>query len=229
MTPRHAERPLRRSRRNTREQKRRYLVYVEGSNTERIYLQGVRRQLRGQPITIEIGNTYGEPVGLVRAAAKHKRRMDTDPAARFDEVWCVLDVEAPQPAPGLDQALTEARREGIRCALSNPCFELWLILHFRDHHSDLTSSQAQRELAGLLPGYDPAKGKAFNYESVRDAVFEASARAQRLAVRHDCQPDRCRHNPCTTVAHLLTALGAVPPPGAVPPQRRPPSRNHHPR
>ena len=206
MTSRHRESSLRRGRRNTREQRQRFLIYVEGAKTEEIYLRGLRRELRGSPVQIEIGPEHGEPLGLVRAAAKHAAQAAADPDERFDQVWCVMDVEAPRPAPGLAEALRQARRENIHCALSNPCFELWLILHFRQRPAYLTTEQAQRELRDLLPGYD-LDGKAYPYGLVRDRRAQAAEHARALADRHTCTGADCRRNPCTTVTRLLAALG----------------------
>ena len=34
--------------------------------------------------------------------------------------------------PGISDAKQMARASGIKLAISNPCFELWLLLHFRE-------------------------------------------------------------------------------------------------
>ncbi|MGW2515154.1 RloB family protein [Streptomyces scopuliridis] len=207
MTPRRAERSLKRGKKNSREPYRRFLIYCEGKNTERIYLRGLRGELRGQPVTIEVGPKFGEPLALVRAADKHAKRLAADPDERFDHVWCVIDAEAPVAHPGLSEALREARSAGIDCVISNPCFELWLILHFRDHSGYLTSKQAQTSLAALLPGYDPDDGKSFTYERVQALRDTARKRALAGHQRHMSSGQRCETNPCTTMGDLLAALG----------------------
>ncbi|MCG6495060.1 RloB family protein [Kitasatospora sp. A2-31] len=190
---------------NTREQERRFLVYCEGEVTEKIYLRGLVRDLRGKPISLKIGNSHGEPWLLVSSAIAHAARADEP----FDEVWCVLDVEAPQQAPSLARALKLARESGVKCALSSPCFEVWLLLHFGRGRSYLASHQAAKELAKVLRGYDP-KGKAFDFEDVRMLTAEARRAALDLHDRHE-QPGRqiecwCVSNPCTSVGSLLDAL-----------------------
>jgi hypothetical protein len=56
--------------------------------------------------------------------------------------------------PRLDEARVQAHDNDIRVAISNPCFELWLVLHFRSQNAYLTC-QAAKDLAGsLLTGYD---------------------------------------------------------------------------
>ncbi|MGW2542866.1 RloB family protein [Kitasatospora sp. NPDC001574] len=190
---------------NTREQERRFLVYCEGEVTEKIYLRGLVKDLRSKPISLKIGNTHGEPWSLVNSAIAHAARADES----FDEVWRVLDVEAPQQAPSLDRALRLAREKGVKCALSSPCFELWLLLHFDRGRAYLQSHQAARELAKVLKGYDP-KRKEFAFDDVRGLTVKARAAALDLHARHE-QPDGqiecwCVSNPCTSVGGLLDAL-----------------------
>lgn len=50
-------------------------------------------------VTIEVGKEHGEPYGLALAAQKRKSSAPTrrrDQGTEYDEVWCVIDVEAPQ-------------------------------------------------------------------------------------------------------------------------------------
>jgi hypothetical protein len=54
---------------------------------------------------------------------------------RGDEFWVLLDTDhwvKPNHIAGLQQALLEARQAGFLIAISNPCFELWLLLHHED-------------------------------------------------------------------------------------------------
>ncbi|MGH3940412.1 MAG: RloB family protein, partial [Pseudonocardiaceae bacterium] len=57
--------------------------------------------------------------------------------------WCVFDVEWPKNHPNLKQAIQLARDHNIRLAISNPCFELWLILHFEDQTAFLNTDEAE--------------------------------------------------------------------------------------
>ncbi|MFG2921818.1 RloB family protein [Streptomyces sp. NPDC048305] len=47
----------------------------------------------------------------------------------YGDVWCVIDVEAPRPHAGQDEALALAQRLGVKAVLTSPCFELWILLH----------------------------------------------------------------------------------------------------
>ena len=45
----------------------------------------------------------------------------------FDQLWLVLDVDRWKD---LETTVRDARRRGVRTAVSNPCVEVWSILHF---------------------------------------------------------------------------------------------------
>ncbi|NMO37963.1 RloB domain-containing protein [Streptomyces sp. GMY01] len=162
---------------------RRVLIYCEGECTERHYLTGLRSELSGLPVQVEVGPEHGVPTALVRAAVKHKERAPRSRQDRFtayDEVWCVMDVEAPRPHPDLGPALTVARRNGIKVALSNPCFELWLLLHFREVRGYNTSDAAQRLLEQHEAcGYRRDR-KHLDFAPFRSAHPMAAARARAL-------------------------------------------------
>ncbi len=207
MKSRSGERPLRRAQ-GTRNENERVLIYCEGRNTEDIYLKGIRRELRDRPIEIVIGPSDGEPSMLVQDAVKHRDRFARKTDEKFDQVWCVFDVEAPRPHPSLEPAIAAARKAGLRCALSNPCFELWLILHF-EHCTvpGLSSADAGKRLAKLLPGYEPRGSKSFAFAQVRGGMASARERARLLHAAHQREHPGCRSNPCSSMPELLDALG----------------------
>jgi hypothetical protein len=59
------------------------------------------------------------------AAEARSRAIEEE--AEIDEFWCVFDVEWPRNHPGLLEAVQQAQANGIYLAISNPCFELWLM------------------------------------------------------------------------------------------------------
>jgi RloB-like protein len=189
-----------------RQELHRVLLYCEGKNTEPDYFQGVRADLRGIPVRICLGTAHGEPLALVREAVKHQVRAPhcrADQFTGYDEVWCVMDVEAPQRHPTLEPALALAREEGVKVALSNPCFELWILLHLQEVTGYRTSEQAQKLLEeSATCGYS-ARGKKLDYDHLRSLQALACERAMKL--RRD--PGRTYlSNPWTDVDQLVEGL-----------------------
>ncbi|GAA2048670.1 RloB family protein [Streptomyces cheonanensis] len=196
-----------------RRERRRVLIYCEGECTEDQYFKGLRADLRHIPLTIALGPAHGVPTELVRAAVKHKERAPTSPADRrtaYDEVWCVMDVEAPAPHPDLQQALRLAGDRGIKVALSNPCFELWLLLQFQDVTRYRTSAQAQQMLGEHKGcGYRRDR-KHLDYPALRSLHTDACDRA--AALRAVTERGH-RTNPWTDVDQLVQGLMAERRPG----------------
>lgn len=192
----------------SRQQKQRFLLYCEGAVTEGAYFKGLRSELRSKGVTIKLGNTSGEPLGLVQDAIAHQERAPRsreDGFESYDHVWCVFDVEAPRPHPTLEQALRRADADGVRCAISNPCFELWLLLHFADHPAYLTTEDACRKLEAHPCGY-ARPGKSLRYADVQHLCDSAIQRAQALASCNESSSPVVDRNPWTSVWQLVHEL-----------------------
>ena len=121
-------------------------------------------------------------------------------------MWCVFDVEAPEPHPRLEEAIRLAGRNNISCAVSHPCFEVWPLLHLVDQRAHIASSDdAGRLLERVLPGYTTRR-KFVDYGYIKAGYEKARERAIRLEAMCDGSArlrDRshrgCRHQRATDV------------------------------
>lgn len=182
------------------EPRRRVLIVCEGEKTEPGYLRSLRITEKIQLADIEVVEAAGVPRTIVERAVRMKRDADRlarrgDSTLKYDEVWCVFDVDA---HPGLTEALQQSRDNGIQVALSNPCFELWILLHFQEQTAWLDRRSAQSSCRKHLPKFR----KEITYAELKERYDDALQRAQRLEERQrrNGQPDA---NPVTWV-HLLT-------------------------
>lgn len=126
------------------------LVFVEGLRTEDSYLTYWRRRYRDR-VLVEIDPYRGAPLQLVERAVEAKR-IETREEKRgrgrpHNQIWCVFDRDE---HPNFAQAIDLANRHGIKLAISNPCIELWFILHFENRTTYLERQAAQRRAAELL-------------------------------------------------------------------------------
>jgi hypothetical protein len=92
----------------------------------------------------------------------------------------VFDVEWPRNHPGLGEAVQQARVNGVNLAVSNPCFELWLILHFQDHTAWLDNNQARR----LRRQLDGSGDKGLDAARYMPLAADAARRGADLDSRH---------------------------------------------
>ena len=174
-------------------------MFCEGGVTEPQYLNALRREpeIREKAavdITVNDECAGFAPLSLVQRAVDFRQHQQ-DTEGEVDEVWCVFDVEWPQNHPNLQDALSLARKNGVQVAVSNPCFELWLILHCQDHTAYLQTSEAVRLRAQL----DSTKGKAFDPAIYMPKRRDAVARAKALVRKHDQDESYIPHdNPSST-------------------------------
>ena len=181
--------------------KRLILIVCEGQNTEPQYLHGLARAHRNSRVHIEIAPEHGVPRTLVEVAKQRKLENENDAVRkrdqnlRYDAVWCVFDID---DHPAIFDAKQMARSNGIELAVSNPCFELWLLLHFRESPGMQTRGKIHKMLGSHVPGYD----KRVDYATYSDGYENAVKRAERLdrSAESDGEPGR---NP-TTGVHKLT-------------------------
>jgi RloB-like protein len=182
-------------------QRREILVFVEGRETEERYLTFWHRRHRDR-VLVAIDDFRGGPLQLVEHAVQAKAREEKDRrkgrGRAHDEIWCVFDVDE---HPNLAAAITLADRHGINLAISNPCLELWFLLHFEDCNSYLDRRDAQRRAQRHL-----RSGKALA-DSALVALYErhddAVSRAVRLDAKHrgDGSPEGA--NPSSGVWRLI--------------------------
>ncbi|WP_260190831.1 RloB family protein [Actinophytocola gossypii] len=176
------------------------VVFCEGEASEPDYLRALKRlpSVRDNTsINVEIAPEQGVPLTLVRCA------IDRSNDDEVDECWCVFDVEWPKQHPNLMRAIRLAQEHGIRLAISNPCFELWLILHLEDQTAFLDTAAAER-LSRKLDGRSGKRIDGDRYVCLRDTAKE---RAARLARRHERNGTAFpQDNPASSMHELLAAI-----------------------
>ena len=180
----------------------RYVIalFCEGAATEPQYFQALAKLPEVRQTTnldLRIDLTGAVPLTLVGRAVNAKS------LGSADEYWCIFDVEWPKHHPHLAEAIALARKERIPIAVSNPAFELWLLLHHKDHRAHLDTHQSvveRRKVDGSTDkNLDPAMYLPFR--SI------AASRAQALRKRHIDDGSQTPHdNPSTNVDQLIAAI-----------------------
>ncbi len=149
---------------------KRLLIVCGGARTEKDYLNALRTDRRRSNISIKICIDERSPLHVVKKAADIR---SADPDA-FDEYWAVFDVDEFD----VKSAIALAREKGIQLAISNPCFEYWLLLHFCEINSHLENYKATvGKLKKHLQGYDKDSLRFSDYSSnVELAIQRAKKR-----------------------------------------------------
>lgn len=188
----------------------RVLVVCEGKATEPSYLKELKVCHGLNDASITVSGLGSDPLTVVRYA-KRIRKREQRRGSGYDRVFCVFDRDEHST---FDQAGSEAGANGLKLARSWPCFEYWLLLHFRYSRKPYmrTGSRSPAEncigdLLAYLPNY--AKAEAGLYQVLENRLDVAKARAIRtLSESRETEEP----NPSTEIHELVTYLQSLKPP-----------------
>lgn len=108
---------------------------------------------------------------------RFKKAMREEDFRRGDEAWIVVDVDE-WPASEFAELLAWAESDSRHhLAISNPKFELFLIMHFEKGNGCTTASNVDTALKRHLPCYDKRLSPtAFSKDEIRTAIENAGVK-----------------------------------------------------
>jgi len=189
----------------TRQPKIRFTLFCEGRNTEPQYFRALRSHYNNSLISIRIENTGRVPITLARTALdfvvtatrKGKRKNLFE---EHDQVWIVVDRDEHER---FDEAVKLCETNGISVARSNPCFEVWLILHMVDYDRQDASKRVKRIFHAKLSEHG-LSGKPI-FEKLMTMIEDAEEHADILKWRRG-KEGQLHGCPSTTVGELTRAI-----------------------
>lgn len=176
-------------------------VFSEGQSTEPAYLRSFSAEHGNARVDV-IVEAVGGPMTVVRAGAAKRRELRRSLLSEKDQVWAAFDRD---DHPRLDEAFELARIHDVRIAFSNPCFELWALLHIDDLTRAVSSADAQRLLRSVMPKYDHSAGAEIDYTQIAPNFETAYERASRMEERRIREGDD-RGCPYTSMHKLAAAI-----------------------
>jgi hypothetical protein len=188
----------------SRDPKTRFTIFCEGKNTEPDYLAAIKRLHRDSIIDIEIIPNAGVPYTQAQRAIEAATlrgffKKQKESYERNDQLWVVFDRDE---HPRYDEAVALCAAKKINVARSNPCFELWLILHYQDYDKPGDRHQLQSHLQTIDTQYDAKGRKLAACDSVL-ANLETAERRAEVQITRRAEEDVAFGPPSTTM-HLLT-------------------------
>ena len=122
------------------------VIASEGKDTERIYFKALAKEYTNPRVHVHIlergvdEQNNSSPEHVLKQLNDYKRQYELE---ADDELWLVVDKDRWTEAM-LSRVATECSQEvAMHMALSNPCFELWLLLHIEDAASLTPEEQKQ--------------------------------------------------------------------------------------
>lgn len=190
----------------SRKTKKIILVGAEGKNqTERKYFKAFNQVQSEYKIMAGKGNNT-DLVGVVEDLLKSAKQEELD-LKDGDMLACFIDVDFKK---GRDQelraAMKLARQNNISVFLSNPCFEIWYLLHFR-YSTKLYGSNEEviKELGSYISDYSKSKDV---YDVIENKIDQALLNTKRLESYHleNGTNDRLKKLPSTEAYKLIEMI-----------------------
>lgn len=168
------------------------IIAAEGTQTEKLYFRDLALddKYRNPKVHVEVlsHSTDSSPAHIIRILDEFRRTYSLRP---IDELWLVIDKDR-WPDAILSNILTQCIQKQYILTVSNPCFEVWLLLHrasFDDYTVDelkelaenkrpkLTGrTRLEKELLKLCGSYTKENLDTSHYiPYVEDAVERAQA------------------------------------------------------
>ncbi|HNB54895.1 MAG TPA: RloB family protein [Anaerolineales bacterium] len=169
------------------------IIAAEGTHTEKRYFEDLATSYAQSNIHVEVlerVDTGSDPETVLKVLdkfrAQYSLRMDTD------ELWLVIDVDRWKEKQ-LSEVGSLCAQKNYGYAVSNPCFELWFLLHlkslseypeetlqaFRENkrpNAKHSRTRLELELVALLGGYSKANPDTGQFlQNVQVAIDRAKA------------------------------------------------------
>jgi len=149
-----------------------FVIATEGELTEKQYF-GMFRSSQVKVEVLATGDGKSAPQYVLARLAAFKERYDLN---EDDMLWLVTDVDRWR-AKNLSLVCREAIQKGYHLAISNPCFEVWLCLHFDDLNPlDRTCKDFKKRLRTILGSYNSSNLDLSRYKlNIENAANQAKA------------------------------------------------------
>ncbi len=164
-----------------------FFVFCEGESEE-AYISFLRRLFR-VPIEIYVktaGNRINQKY-INNSINNHTRHPK-------DKIYLLYDIDV----PGMLERLSGIRNSIL--LVSNPCFELWYILHYCNHTGEITTQACIEKFHRICKDYRKGYISPKHKERLSVEMDKAVQRAKKLTLHQ---------NPSTSVYLIIEELGKI--------------------
>lgn len=169
------------------------VIAAEGRATENIYFEAMKTELVAENIHVEVlyrDDNESSPENVYKQIQIFKKQYNIE---EDDELWIVVDHDKWKDKMLSSVAQYCSQNANLKFCLSNPCFELWLLLHledielyFKEDFKELAANRKVRKngntwikarLVSLLGNYREAN---YDTSQIIPHIHKAIDRAEKL-------------------------------------------------
>ncbi|HQJ96130.1 MAG TPA: RloB family protein [Candidatus Cloacimonas sp.] len=118
---------------------RRIYIFTEGSKTEPKYFREFIQYYKISQAQVKVigrETTASSPKSVIEAMDYYKK---SNPVKTKNDIYCMV-IDTDRWGKNLKEAVDDAHQRRYLVALSNPCFEIWLLMHFQDANTILNNA-----------------------------------------------------------------------------------------
>ena len=148
------------------------LLIAEGRNvTETQYFRQFQRQHSAFNIKILTPGSATDPDKMLETLERYWKQYDMS-YARGDQGFVVLDLDCNEKKARLIEKL-ESGSKIARFIVSNPCFEVWFVLHYRcSTHVYSDGGEVIKDLRRFIPDYQKNTDVTASLSGMLDTAME---------------------------------------------------------
>jgi hypothetical protein len=190
--------------RKIQKERKHILIALEDTKSSKFYIQTLLKDKSIAPHIVFAKHIGTDPRSVLNAI---KRFEKENPEIKYDKAWLVIDRDS-FSKENFKGTIETARQKEICVAYSNECYELWLLLHFKDVNSHKTREEIKKELNSEFQknfGLKYDKSEKHVYGMLIDRQEEAIKRANKLIenlLKLNGKLNPYNDNPSTKI-HLL--------------------------
>jgi len=187
-----------------RRYRKQFFIIVEGKVTEPDYFRYFKGSIESACIHIKCipGTKRNWPKTVLKRVRKYCRDKNLQPN---DEVWMVIDKDNRSDTE-LDHVIEwSLSNDQNRTAISNPAFEIWLLMHFENASGIETIRQCITRLKRHLPTYNK-DNKHVDINRITDKHISSAIKRARERDNPPCS--KWPTSPGTTVYKLVKSIMA---------------------
>lgn len=182
-----------------KKERKRILIVGEGTSEQNYFIH--RRREFSEELTIEVKNAKGGSLQQVISHAANLKRT-----GEYDEVLVVLDCVVSMPSEEFKKGEVYASENNLKLYFSNPCFEVWYLLHFTQNPP--IKQDCNGVIQELKPKWLETTGREYDkgddnaFKKLADMQETARANAEKILNRFESNQS-ARERCCSTEAHLV--------------------------
>ena len=201
-------------------QRKAFLIACEGECTEPNYINSLVRQEKlnkniAEGTLVKIArHQHSDPLGVFKDLMAVPNKDD------FDECWIVIDRDEIELAgkgvgghskDNFDNAIKECNKNKVKIACSNPCFELWIVLHFEYRDATCSRDDIQSKALQLFNSLRPHNKKLKKIDDLKSVqdIYSFLKNKTNIAIQNAkrlYENEEEYMNPSTGIHKLITSM-----------------------